>query len=239
MKTIKILSTLLLSLMALTAAAQEIDMEPREVTLKVVNKRGRPIEGVVAQSTVAGTSAFLTDRKGEHVFLNMTDRDSLIVMLPKYGETIIPVEGMELIVVQMKSNKAYTYSYREPERDEMVNIGYQTIRDRDRTTATSRLNADEVLRTNNASSLYDMLVGRVAGLDLSRRNGVITATIRGQKSFLGSNEPLVIVDGVTFESLDVANQSLNVRDIKTIDVIKEGSMYGSRGANGVIIITTK
>lgn len=212
--------------------------EARNVTLSIQDRRGRPVPGVVVQDVKAETSAVLTDGRGMQVFPGMTDRDSLVVMLPRYGSTTIPVNGMDSIVIVLRS--ARRYSYHDQGGDKIINVGYGGITERTRTTPTSTLNVQEIVQNTGANSLYDVLVGRVSGLTLSRGvDGVVRANIRGINSIMAGTEPLVVLDGAPFGTLNDANNAINVRDVKTVDVLKEGSMYGSRGANGVILVTTK
>lgn len=219
--------------------AQPADSAVRDITLKVVNKKSRPLSGIVVLST-ASDAGGLTDAKGSYVFKGLTNKDSLIVMLPEFGRTMIPVADYDSLLVRVRSPRSY--SYFDPETNREINIGYTKIRASDKTSPSSSLNVQELIERSNVSSLYDLLVGRVPGLDIRRGNGAsgeISATMRGTKSFYGSNEPLVILDGIPFDSIEAANAVVNVRDIKTLDVLKDGSIYGSRGANGVIVITTK
>ena len=115
--------------------------------------------------------------------------------------------------------------------EEDVNLGYQKIRRRDSTSATSTV---KVKRGSGYSNIYEYLQGRVAGLEV---NGT-TLRIRGDRSILGSNEPLILVDGVVTDDIGYITPD----EVERIDVLKDASstaIYGSRGANGVILITTR
>lgn len=128
------------------------------------------------------------------------------------------------------SRYARTHAYPDPEEEE-VNLGYQKIRKKDSTGATASI---AVKRGSGYSNIYDYLRGRVAGVDV---NGT-TIRIRGERSIIGGNDPLILVDGV--ETSDIS--FLSPEDVQSIDVLKDASstaLYGSRGANGVIIITTR
>lgn len=121
--------------------------------------------------------------------------------------------------------------------DEEVNIGYGTIRSRNSTTAVSSLKADENNELDNYNTIYDYLKGRVSGVQVIETGGTPTIHIRGINSINSGTDPLFVVDGITVN--DISN--INPKDVKSIDVIKDASasIYGVRGANGVIIITTK
>jgi len=118
-----------------------------------------------------------------------------------------------------------------PENDE-VNIGYGTVKKGDLTTAVSNV---QVRKTDaqTYTSMYDYLRGRVPGVTVTSDNRII---IRGISTNSNATDPLILVDGVPVS--DISN--LNPADVKSVDVIKDGSsaIYGVQGANGVILITT-
>ena len=128
--------------------------------------------------------------------------------------------------------------------DEVVVIGYQDIRRRDLTGAVGKANLDDMLKSPVAS--FDQaLGGRVAGVNVSSGEGMpggtMSIVIRGNSSLTQDNSPLYIIDGFPVEDASVAS-SINPNDIESIDIMKDASstaIYGSRGANGVVIITTK
>ncbi|MCF0244427.1 MAG: TonB-dependent receptor [Bacteroidaceae bacterium] len=117
--------------------------------------------------------------------------------------------------------------------DEVVVIGFGTVKKRDVTGAVAQVKSDIILQTPT-TDVQSALQGRISGLDINEGE----MRIRGNRSINGSNAPLVIIDGVQGGSLG----DLNPQDIETIDVMKDASstaIYGSQGANGVIIVTTK
>lgn len=120
---------------------------------------------------------------------------------------------------------------RQPQ-DETVDIGYGTQEKGKLTNSVSSLKADRN-KPQTFNTIYDYIRGRVAGVTVSPDNKI---TIRGTNSINSSVDPLFIVDGVEVPDISTINPS----DVKSIDVIKDGSsaIYGMRGANGVIIITT-
>ena len=114
-----------------------------------------------------------------------------------------------------------------------VNLGYSTVKQKDLTYSVSNVGVKE----NEASAyrdIYEYLQGRVAGVQVTQDKRII---IRGVNSINAGGDPLILVDGV--ETPDISD--LNIHDIKSIDVLKDGSaaIYGLRGANGVLLITTK
>jgi TonB-dependent SusC/RagA subfamily outer membrane receptor len=130
--------------------------------------------------------------------------------------------------------------YPTPQDDEVA-IAYGTEVRRDMTGSVSsakreQMGADTQLRVE------EMMIGRFPGVDIVNVGGNYSFRIRGQRSILGSNEPLVVVDGVALTDGVSALSTLNPGDIGRIDVLKDAastSAYGSRGANGVILITMR
>jgi len=126
--------------------------------------------------------------------------------------------------------------------DEVVVVGYGVQRKSDVTGALTRVN-EEQLNNRPVSNAIEALQGKAAGVDIttSERPGTLgSIRIRGNRSINASNEPLYVVDGVPLSSGGI--ESLNSRDIESIDILKDASstaIYGSRGANGVVLITTK
>lgn len=127
--------------------------------------------------------------------------------------------------------------------NEVVVIGYGTVKKSDVTGAIARVSAEE-LTSRPVNNALEALQGKAAGVDITsnERPGQIgTVRIRGQRSLTASSNPLYVVDGVPLLSSS-SIESLNPRDIESIDVLKDASataIYGSRGANGVILVTTK
>lgn len=125
--------------------------------------------------------------------------------------------------------------------DEVVVIGYGTARKKDLTGAVSRVTA-ESFENQPVTRVDEALQGRAAGVSVARSNGApggaIKIRIRGVNSISGNNDPLVVIDGVLGGDLS----TLNPNDIATMDVLKDASataIYGVRGSNGVILVTTK
>lgn len=125
-------------------------------------------------------------------------------------------------------------SVRIPREDPDVNIGYGTVKKSDLTTSVATLDMERDTQTKSYSDMYEYLQGRVPGLQVTPDKRII---IRGIGSINSSTEPLILVDGAEVSDLS----TINPHDVKTVDVLKDGSssIYGVRGANGVILITTK
>ncbi|MFV8465057.1 TonB-dependent receptor [Flavobacterium sp. LB1P62] len=125
--------------------------------------------------------------------------------------------------------------------NEVVLIGYGTVKRKDLTGAVSSIKSEKIaeIPTNNA---LEILQGRISGMDMTKSDGQagsgLSFTLRGNRSLSASNAPLILVDGIPYGSAEGINPS----DIASIDVLKDASstaIYGTRGANGVILITTK
>jgi TonB-dependent SusC/RagA subfamily outer membrane receptor len=121
-----------------------------------------------------------------------------------------------------------------------IDVGYGKIDRRHLTTSVSVLTEEDINKTN-ATHLYEVLEGRVAGLHVVRTARGVSVRIRGVSTFYGSNEPLYVLDGVPLIPSPYGDVPVNPYDIASISVLKDASaaIYGSRGGNGVIIITTK
>ena len=89
------------------------------------------------------------------------------------------------------------------------------------------------------NSLIELLRGKIAGLQIQQMDGTAKASIRGVSSMSLNTEPLFIIGGTQYETLESANNAVSVEDIKEVEVKKDGSEYGMKGANGVIIIRIK
>jgi TonB-linked SusC/RagA family outer membrane protein len=125
--------------------------------------------------------------------------------------------------------------------NELVVVGYGTVRKKDLTGSVSSIKSAEITKTATNNALQSMQ-GKIAGLDITKSSGEsgsgITIALRGNRSINASNTPLFLVDGIEYGS----TLDLNASDIQSIEVLKDASstaIYGTRGANGVVIITTK
>lgn len=135
-----------------------------------------------------------------------------------------------LLACSCGAGKYYTNPVTDSEQED-VNLGYQKVDKRNSTSATGTV---KVQRGSGYTDIYEYLRGRVAGVEV---NGT-SIRIRGDRSILGSNEPLILVDGIATDDIS----HISPDEVERIDVLKDASstaIYGSRGANGVILITTR
>lgn len=121
----------------------------------------------------------------------------------------------------------------DEDEDDMVDIGYTKISKKRLTTSVGQVKVNEK-EASSYSNIYDYLIGRIPGLEV-RRDG--TLRVRGAGSVNSGQDPLILVNGMEWRSID----GLSPSDVKSVSVLKDGSaaIYGARGANGVVLITTK
>lgn len=229
MKTIATLLFVLFSAnLAIAQTGEKVASQDtlRNFSLKVVDKKGKPVSSIAVNFT-ANTATLLTDNMGIARLEGISDKDTMTVMLPVIGPTEIPLYGLDSVLITMKSGKKFKIKSHHPQ-------------DLTRTTPTNTIsNVPELLKTRPARDLAELLTGLVPGLRITYGPNGITANIRGMSSINSSNEPLIVIDGMSYDSFSVVNNFLDVYTIQKIEVQKDGSLYGMRGANGVIVITTK
>ena len=127
-----------------------------------------------------------------------------------------------------------SYKAGDANQDEYVDVGYGKVRKSQNAAAVSKVNMADSMKDAIYTSIFEYIEGHVAGVDV---NGT-SITVRGENSFGSSSAPLMYVDGV--ETKDISD--INPNDVDTIEVLKDGAStaaYGSRGSNGVILITLK
>jgi iron complex outermembrane receptor protein len=229
--------------------------QQEEITVRgrVTDENGEPVPGVsvVVAGTMNGT---ITNIDGEYVLENVPEGATLQFSFVGMKEQKIDVNGRTAINVTMEEATIGL--------EEVVAIGYGVMRKSDLTGATSRLTEDK-MNKSVATSPIEMMQGRVPGVNIMQNNGEpgagMSVRVRGSNSIRSGQDPLYVVDGVPLDNADLTpdgatpagiNQSsnknpisfLNPEDIESIDILKDASstaIYGARGANGVVLITTK
>lgn len=226
-----------------------------QVRGSVTNKDGTPIERVTIK--VKGKNlGSATNTKGEF-FIGVEPRAVLVITHLGYKSQEVPVGN------RIRVNIVLEDSASNLENVIVVGVGYGTVRKSDLTGAVSTIKLEGV-NENKVVSVPEALQGRIAGVQIITNTGEpgsgMTFNIRGKTSITGSNQPLIVIDGQPIESglggtnagiaLDGGAEippadplaSLNPNDIASIEILKDASsiaIYGSRGANGVVLITTK
>jgi len=221
--------TLLLSLLALVVNAQIKTM------------------GTVKDETGEGMPGVSVTVKGTHQGV-VTDLDGKFTISVESRNAVLQFSFLGYVTKEMKitPNRPMNVVLLEDRQslDEVVVVGYQEVRKRDLTGAVSKADM-KALTSTPVASFDQTLGGRIAGVNVTSNEGMPGSTmnivIRGNNSLTQDNSPLYVIDGFPVESPSVA-ASINPYDIASVDILKDASataIYGARGANGVVIITTK
>ncbi|GHA41875.1 SusC/RagA family TonB-linked outer membrane protein [Salinimicrobium marinum] len=230
---------LLFFLIFCTAAQNGIAQE--RVTGVVTDNNGVPLLGVnvIEQNTSNGTT---TDFDGNFQIVTTTEDPILVFSYVGFTSQEVPLSGQEHISVTLDEDAAAL--------EEVVVIGYGSQLQENITGSVSRINS-EAIENIPQVSVDQLMQGRAAGVQVSRNSGqpgaAVSVRIRGVNTITGSSEPLYIIDGVPVSG--EANEeglsplsALNPNDIESLNILKDASataIYGSRGSNGVVLITTK
>lgn len=211
-----------------------------EVSGIVKNDKGEPLAG--ATVTVKGTStAAVTDEDGRFTLKVPSSTSVLVITYSGFTSREIVVGDQTSLTIEMQPGSSL---------DDVVVIGYGTARKRDLTGAVGTVK-EQQLKERPSPSLNQMISGKIPGVQVNtnsgRPGGRTNVRIRGFSSINSSNNPLYVVDGVMLPiSEQVQNTQaidfINPNDIVSVEVLKDASataIYGARGANGVILITTK
>ncbi len=224
--------------------------QPYQITGIVSDEQGVPIEGVSIR--VKGSTAVSTTDSNGNYRISLSEGDEIIVF------SSVGYVQQELSVGQSRTLHV-TLKTAVSDLDEVVVVGYGTVRKGDLTGAISSVKS-AVFEQSRQSSFINNIQGRVAGLQIATGTGEPGAgskiLIRGANSLVGDSRPLIVIDGIPVNESEapVANSqfgansqrdplsSINPADIISVDVLKDASstaIYGSRGANGVILVTTR
>lgn len=211
-----------------------VDVDYEQVVVKgiVTDENGDPLPG--ATVTIANSSSG-----------TVTDLDGNFSIEVEEGATlVISFIGFKTKNVSI-ANQTQFNIIMEPDNndlEEVVVVGYGTVKKSDLTGSVSSVKSDEI-NAFPTSNVMQAMAGRAAGVQIIQNSGApgagISVRIRGTNSIQGGNEPLYVVDGFPFSGNPT---NLNNFDIESIEVLKDASataIYGSRGANGVVLITTK
>ncbi len=220
--------------------------EPRPVVKAVetrgtvVGEKGEPLAGATVQ--VKGTGLMrVTDAKGNFSFDDLGPAAVLVISYTGYEEQEVPVAGKTSVTVRMRTANQNLNA--------IVVVGYGTQLRKDVTGSISTINSQKI-KDQPVVSIDQAMAGQMAGVQVTQATGApgggAAVRIRGAGSLSAGNEPLYVIDGFPVTNdYDQRNNPLNTinpADIESIQVLKDASataIYGSRGSNGVVIITTK
>lgn len=204
----------------------------RTISGIITSDNGETLPGVnvVVDGTTIGT---ISDNNGNYTISVPQNNENLIFSSIGYQTTKITIQGRSKIDITLQAEIVNL--------SDVVVVAYGKVKKSDLTGSVAAISSKDYSQ-QPITQIDQVLQGRTTGVQVSNTNGVpggdVKIRVRGANSVLGNNNPLIIVDGIS--GVDLRN--VNINDIESIQVLKDASstaMYGSRGANGVVIITTK
>jgi len=206
--------------------------QQKTITGRVINEAGAPVPAsVIIKGTTAGTNA---DANGNFSIQAAVGAKVVISAAEYVAQEFTVGKGNVINATLVRLDKALS---------EVVVIGYGTQRKKDVTGAVVSV-GEKALREVPVANLQSALQGRAAGLEVqkvgTRPGAGAVIRIRGERTINGSNDPLIILDGIPYEGGNI--NDINPDEVASVDILKDASataIYGSRGSNGVILITTK
>ncbi len=227
-----IIASICLLCTALTAQGQTV-----KVSGRVVDAAGTPLIAVTVFEEGRTANGTATDADGRYSLTLSSPGATIVFSCLGYAEVREKVAGRSSINATLAEEQLTLDAV------EVVSVGYGTVARRDLTGAVSKVDMDELIKAP-VTNFDQALTGKIAGVVVSTSDGALgteaNITIRGNNSLTQSSAPLYVIDGFPTES-SLAT-SLNSADIESIDILKDASataIYGARGANGVIVITTR
>lgn len=231
--------------------APEIAPQQQNLSGRVLDELGNPLQGAAVR--IKGSSQETsTDSDGRFVFNNVEERAVLVISFVGYQSRELPVSA---------NLSAISLNPEVSDLEEVIVVGYGTVRKSDVTGSVVSLKASDLTPGANVN-VQQLMQGRAAGVQISQKSGepgsAMSVKIRGVSSISAGNEPLYVIDGMPVNDAApvsgtgaafVANpnqrnplNSLNPADIESIEILKDASataIYGARGANGVVLISTR
>ena len=226
---------MLIVCMVLSLSRAQAQGGDRLISGVVSDNEGHPLIGATV-TTPDGKRGVATDLNGAYKIMLSSTQGIIEISYLGYKSQSIVVGNRTVIDVVLSPDESLAVN-------EVVVIGYGQVKKNDLTGSVTNVKMSEI-KDAPVTSIDQALQGRVAGMDIMSTSGDPSATtsirIRGTRSISASNEPLIVVDGVIDAVSDLSD--INASDIESISVLKDASstaIYGSRGSNGVIIVTTK
>lgn len=226
------------------SGTSRVDQQSHTVSGTVLDSEGVPLPGanIIEKGTLNGTQ---TDFDGNFTLSISNSKAIIVISYLGYNEKEVPVNEQSNLTISLTENTALL--------DEVLVVGYGTQTKRKVTNAISSISAEDLAETSS-DSFSRALTGKMPGVQIQQTTGTpggnIVVRVRGSSSLSASNDPLYVIDGFPVEQTNIGSSdqgfnplsSINPNDIESIQVLKDASasaIYGSRGSNGVVIITTK
>ncbi|MFC0773899.1 SusC/RagA family TonB-linked outer membrane protein [Terrimonas alba] len=220
-------------LLLLLTAQYSFSQNNFKVTGKITDETGKPVPGTTVQ--VKGTAlATATNTDGSYSLTAPSGSSTLVITSVGFAEQEVGINNKSIVNISLANTTASL--------EDVVVIGYATVKKKDVTGSVAGINQKDI-RSRPVDNALQAMQGKVAGVDITsnERPGTVgSIRIRGERSVNATNEPLYVVDNIPLATGGI--EYLNPNDIESIDVLKDASataIYGSRGANGVVIVTTK
>lgn len=211
------------------------------LTGKVLDENGKPLAG--ATVAISGTNrSTSTGAQGDFSFTALTNATALVVTFQGYASQTVQLKNNDVLNISMQRDANVL--------NDVVVVGYGTQKRIASTGSIASVKAADITQTP-VTNVAQGIAARVPGVQITQNNaapgGNISVRVRGTNSINGSSEPLYIVDGIQISNgggvTDVSPLStINPNDIESVEILKDASstaIYGARGANGVVLITTK
>lgn len=246
-----IFASLFISALARAHTSHTCDVVFQQLITGVVSDALGPLPGVAVQAK--GTSVVVVTNEQGKYSIQAGSTDVLVFSFIGFKTIEVPVSGKSLINVVMAEDSTQLQELE-------INAGYYTVKDKERTGSIARITSKDI-ETQPVTNVLASMQGRMAGVEVIQDSGMpggsFQVKIRGQNSLRADgNNPLYIIDGVPYSSEPIGYEqtatatpsvtsplnSINPADIQSIEVLKDAdatAIYGSRGANGVVLITTK
>ena len=224
----------------------------QQLTQGIVSDGSFPLPGVTVMVKNNRNSTVITDYNG-HYALTTSPQDTLVISFMGFKTALVPINGRVKVDIKLQFDTTTLQEVR-------INAGYYTVKESERTGSIARITSKDI-ETQPVTNVLAAMQGRMAGVNIVQTTGVpgggFDIKIRGQNSLrTAANNPLYIIDGVPYASDPIGYSqtstvypsstsplnSINPETIESIEVLKDAdatSIYGSRGANGVVLITTK
>ena len=227
------ITTIALMMLLQSVLVPAVQAQQKKLSGKITNDKGEAVSG--ASIMVKGTTRGTTASDAGVFSLNAANGDILIISSVNYISKEVPVTAASEYNIQLVTGG--------DNLEQVIVVGYGTQKKKDVTGSVVSVN-ETALREVPVANLQGALQGRAAGLEIQRTSAKPGAgaviRIRGERSIRGQNDPLLVLDGIPFEGGNL--NDINPDDVSSVEVLKDASataIYGSRGSNGVLLVTTK